>query len=381
MNTDPDVEQILAAFSALRRASGDGPSTRKLLDALFRSVHNLKANASAQGLDELAGAAHQFEDVLHSLRTGKATETINAQLSVAIPAELWSSLKQDERHTLIQSLAEGAKLYLLQTSFDLSDFDRKFQDLKETLSKTGEVISTSPKVDDEHSETVNFRILYAARATAPVAPVPNVIIEDITPQGSLPAAAEPTIDISALEYSIEKLSAQMANLSTTLSEDPFARVLRAGRKAANTAGKEIDFELSGEDTFDDKTLANAIATPLVHLVRNAVDHGIEPTPERVKFRKAPRGKILIEITRLENRITVTVNDDGRGIDASLIDGYLLFRPGFSTATEASEISGRGVGLDVVQTTVQQLGGSISVSSTPGQGSRFEITFPLNPDPR
>jgi chemotaxis protein histidine kinase CheA len=118
---------------------------------------------------------------------------------------------------------------------------------------------------------------------------------------------------------------------------------------------------------------------LVHLVRNAVDHGIEPKPERVKFRKPPRGKILIEITRVENRITVTVTDDGRGIDASLIDGGLLFRPGFSTATEASEISGRGVGLDVVQTTVQQLGGSISVSSTPGQGSRFEITLPLKSD--
>src|ERR1041385_2896990 len=116
------------------RAAGDGPQARKLLDTLFRSVHNLKARASANGLAALAVAAHEFENVLHTLRKGGVQ----------------------------QSLAEGARLYLVQTEFDLSDFDRQFQTLKETLCKTGEVISTEPSVNKERPGKVNFRILYAA---------------------------------------------------------------------------------------------------------------------------------------------------------------------------------------------------------------------------
>src|ERR1041384_1095237 len=123
------IEQILNAVEELREAGDDGPRKRKLLDALFRHVHNLKAKASANGLNSLAAAAHEFENVLHSFR--------------ATP------------------LTAGARLFVVQTSFDVADFDRQFQSLKETLSRTGEVISTSPRIDRERVGKVKFRILYA----------------------------------------------------------------------------------------------------------------------------------------------------------------------------------------------------------------------------
>src|SRR5215216_6294186 len=128
----PEIEQIYSVIEQLREAGDDGPRKRKLIDTLFRHVHNLKAKASANGLTNLVTAAHEFENVLHSLRA--------------------------------DPLTEGAKLFLVQTSFDVADFDREFQRLKETLSRTGEVISTSPRVDKERPEKVNFRILYARKA-------------------------------------------------------------------------------------------------------------------------------------------------------------------------------------------------------------------------
>src|ERR1041384_4429342 len=118
------IEQILNAVEELREAGDDGPRKRKLLDALFRHVHTLKAKASANGLNSLAAAAHESENVLHSLRTSPPTK--------------------------------GARLFLVQTSFDVADFDREFQALKETLSNTGEVISTSPRIDKERPGKVNF---------------------------------------------------------------------------------------------------------------------------------------------------------------------------------------------------------------------------------
>src|SRR2546423_2559267 len=111
MNTDVQIEEISAAVKNLRAGAGDGPTTRKLLDQLFRNVHNLKATAAANGLDDLAAAAHEFEDVLHRLRTSNTagdTEALQL-LSKTIPADIWNSLKPEEKHALKQSTAEDAQ--------------------------------------------------------------------------------------------------------------------------------------------------------------------------------------------------------------------------------------------------------------------------------
>ena len=307
------------------RAAGDGPQARKLLDTLFRSVHNLKARASANGLAALAVAAHEFENVLHTLRKGGVQ----------------------------QSLAEGARLYLVQTEFDLSDFDRQFQTLKETLCKTGEVISTEPSVNKERPGKVNFRILYAANQIPAELSASVEEVSAITPATAHTFAQQ----MPMLESAFAKFAAELVTIPD--DDDAVTQAVRAGEAAAKATGKQVDFEIRG-----DPALVNQlIAGPLLHLVRNAVDHGIDT-----------RGKVMIEITQRDDQLAITVTDDGRGIDPALLDQ--IFQPGFSTAREISEISGRGVGLDAVKTAIEDLGGAVTVRSGPGQGTTFELTLPI-----
>ncbi|HEY6660102.1 MAG TPA: ATP-binding protein [Pyrinomonadaceae bacterium] len=322
------LEQIRTALDDLRAAAGDGPRTRQQLDSLFRSVHNLKAAASADGLTDLSGAAHELENVLHSLRTGKSTlddnvlhqltETSTALsetlLSNVVPHDIWNSLKAHEKHALKQSIAEGANIFVVDASFDVADFDREFQKLKEKLSSEGEVISVSPRVESERPEKIKFRILCAGAASRGVAVL--------------------------------------------------QRAARAGQAAAAALGKEIEFEVSGADISLDESGWQVLADPLLHVVRNAVAHGIEH-----------RGKITITAEKLSDELKIRVTDNGRGIDPELIATGRLFEPGFSTAPELSTTSGRGAGLDAVKNTVEARGGSVKIESELGRGSTFEITVP------
>ena len=358
-----NTEKISNAVAELREAAGDGSRERRLLDALFRDVHSLKAKALANGLSSLAAAAHEFENVLHALRTGNETPVRDA-----VPANVWNSLKQEQKHTLQQAVAEGARLFLVKADFDVKDFDKKFQALKETLRKTGEVISTSVTTDKTHPGNITFRILYA-QANDQVQ-VPHVTVEQISLPRSAPTANH-FLNLQALESAFEKLSAELAGLPPVPFGDVFEQAIRAGQVTALATGKEVEFELRGDLKLD-KALCETIGDPLVHLVRNAVDHGIEAPVERVKLGKNPRGKIVIEVASDADRVRITLTDDGRGIDPALIEQ--IFRPGFSTAAEISEVSGRGVGLDAVKTGIEDAGGSITVRSSPGLSSTFELTL-------
>jgi chemotaxis protein histidine kinase CheA len=334
MKSDREIEEIIAAVEQLRAVSGDGPARRKLLDRLFRSVHNLKAKAAANGLGGLAAAAHEFENVLQELRAAGTSE----------------------------ALAEGARFFLVQTSFNIANFEQRFQSLKETLNQSGEIISISPTIDSERNDKLNFRILYAHTSNQKLPSIPDVTLEET----SLPAisATSERFDPSALERCLENLVKEVS-LQDAPIEDPFQQALRAGQAAAVAAGKEVDFELRTENLLLDKTLRDAIATPLIHLVRNAVDHGIEHKG----------GKVIIEAIADKRQIRIKVTDDGRGIDPETIKS--IFQPGFSTAPKITETSGRGIGLDAVKFTVESLGGSITVTSALGEGTCFEITLPIS----
>ena len=359
MKTDLTVEQICIAVEELRKAES-GPATRKQLDSLFRAVHNLKAAAAADGLTELSHAAHELENVLHALRTGKSTLDGNAlqQLtdtsatlgqSVPIPERIWNILKAEEKHAVRQSIKEGANLLFVRTSFEVADFDRQFQNLKETLSASGEVISVAPSMENERAEEINFGILFASPAGV------AQILRDL--------ATFPGVTVEEL---LRQTIGSMAEL--------LQQAVRAGHAAALEIEKQVDFEVRGEDLPLDSSLCEALAAPLLHLVRNAVDHGIETSDERVRMGKPPHGKIVIEATSGDDQTTISVTDDGRGIDPTILNH--VFQPGFSTATEVTTISGRGVGLDAVDNTLKELSGSITVNSEPGKGSTFQIRVPI-----
>ena len=173
------------------------------------------------------------------------------------------------------------------------------------------------------------------------------------------------------------------------------RAARAGRIAAQLTGKQVDFEVQGGDVRLDKSLADAMADPLLHILRNAVDHGIEPSKERALAGKDARGRVRLGAWAEGSRVVLKVADDGRGIDTQRVaraaagQGIieagkqltkeqamrLIFRPGFSTASIVSSVSGRGVGLDVVERAIELVGGELRVSSEEGAGTIFEMILP------
>ncbi len=179
----------------------------------------------------------------------------------------------------------------------------------------------------------------------------------------------------------------------------FQRFPRLVRDLSKKTGKEIRLILEGEETEADKNVVENLADPLIHLIRNSIDHGIEAPEDRKAAGKKPQGEIRLQATQLDDQVLIEVIDDGRGIDPEkvkqkayekgLIDEnrldaisddealHLVFSPGFSTAEQVSDLSGRGVGMDVVRTMVEQAGGSVSIDSRLGHGTRVQITLPLS----
>lgn len=330
MNLSDRLDQIFATSGELRASVADGPRSRQLVDSLFRSVHSFKAAALSEGRDDLTRTAHQFENLLHSLRTGKLTlddEVLRAVDAAAValrdgssvedlpklanetakndqlPPE-FANLKDDERHRAAEAMREGSNLYVLQAVFEVSDFDERFRQLKEQLEKNAELISTSASMEDDK---IIFEVFYASRS--------------------------------------EKIP-----LQTVLQE-----AVRAGKAVAAKLHKQIMFVTRGEELLLDEPWADVLTDALVHLVRNAVDHGIES-----------HGTVIIDAEPGQ----FTVTDDGQGIAPENLP--LIFQRGFSTAKDVTEVSGRGVGLDAVKNAVEELGGSVSVTSEPGKESSFKI---------
>jgi two-component system chemotaxis sensor kinase CheA len=176
----------------------------------------------------------------------------------------------------------------------------------------------------------------------------------------------------------------------------FERFPRLVRDLAKQQGKEIELILEGEGTRIDKAIIDEIGEPLVHMIRNSVDHGIESPQERVARGKTPTGTILLSATQESNHVLITIMDDGSGIDAGVVRSkavargllrgdeqlserelvQLVFAQGFSTADQVSELSGRGVGLDVVLKSIERLNGLVEVETVPGVGTKFIIQLPL-----
>lgn len=176
----------------------------------------------------------------------------------------------------------------------------------------------------------------------------------------------------------------------------FSRVPRILRELASSTGKHVRLEVSGESTELDKTVIERLGEPLTHLIRNAVDHGIEPADERIAAGKTAEGTLTLSAEHRSGRILIRIGDDGKGIDRERVFAkavekglvapdailskeeidLLIFAPGFSTAQQVSNISGRGVGMDVVRQNVKELGGRITIESEPGKGTIFTLTLPL-----
>ncbi|KQR87405.1 chemotaxis protein CheA [Sphingomonas sp. Leaf343] len=203
-------------------------------------------------------------------------------------------------------------------------------------------------------------------------------------------------ELSDLEHLTRELQESTMAIRAQPMKTVFSRVPRIIRELEGEVGKRVRLEVEGEMTEVDKTVVERIGEPLTHLIRNAVDHGLESTEGRIAAGKSPEGVVRLSAAHHSGRIVITVSDDGQGInrarvrakaiergiilpDATLSDeeiDNLIFAPGFSTAATISNVSGRGVGMDVVRKNIQALGGRISIQSREGVGSSFSLSLPL-----
>ncbi len=206
--------------------------------------------------------------------------------------------------------------------------------------------------------------------------------------------------LRAIAEEIERLSSELRDTAMVLRMMPvgslFGRFRRLVHDLARETGKAITFETEGESTEVDKTVIERLADPLVHLIRNSCDHGLEPAAARIEAGKSATGRIAVSARQSGGEVIITVCDDGRGISrqavrakaeaqgliaegAAIADQDLLqliFHPGFSTAAQVTNLSGRGVGMDVVKRTVDSLRGSIGIVSHEGQGTEIRLHLPL-----
>lgn len=221
-------------------------------------------------------------------------------------------------------------------------------------------------------------------------------------QGTNADVAEVAQDLSETTYAMARISDELQDTIMKVRMVPvasvFSRFPRLVRDLSRKSGKEVDLVLEGEETELDKSVVEVIGDPLVHLIRNAVDHGIEPESERIAQGKPTKGKVTLRAYHKGNSVAIEIEDDGKGLDpdklrevaikkgilspeeAKLLDDReamdLIFTPGFSSAEKITDISGRGVGMDVVRTNIKNLKGSISIFSEIGKGTRFTLSLPL-----
>jgi two-component system chemotaxis sensor kinase CheA len=213
------------------------------------------------------------------------------------------------------------------------------------------------------------------------------------------AGVDPGRDLEELDKTTNSLQDTVMEMRLVPMDRVVERFPRVVRDLARDQDKEVSLELSGTDVELDRRILDRVSDPLVHLLRNAVDHGIEPPAEREAADKPREGTVSLSARRQRDTVTITIADDGRGIDpeevreTALENGIrtereldamddsavydLVFHPGFSTSDEVTEVSGRGVGMDVVYNTVSRLDGSVSVDSTPGEGTEVTLRLPVS----
>lgn len=381
------IEGFQKANTALLDLEKD-PSLTEQLDGIFRVFHTLKSSSSMLGFSGIASLAHNAEDLLDRLR----------KQELAVSEEVVSTLFDviDALETMVRQQAEGKKGKVNV---------RAIVNRMEELADHGVSSVNEEKHTDHTSVVPTIEKLQTIRVDVDLLDSLFDLVGELI-------ITKNRIDSIVVDFDIKELKASMATMGRMIDElqenvstarmvpvdEVFRKFPRMVRDLAHEHGKKIELDLQGREIELDKGVLDAIGEPLIHLLRNAVGHGIEPPGDRQKRNKPEVGTIKLVARRAENHIFIDVEDDGGGIDAkrmkeialkkgfvepeevsSLSEGdilNLLFAPGFSSALKVTGLSGRGIGLDVVRTTTKALGGSVEVATQKGKGTRFSLRLPL-----
>jgi two-component system chemotaxis sensor kinase CheA len=405
----PELEQILKDFivesgenlDQLERdlvALESQPTSKETLASIFRTVHTIKGASGFMGLSKLGAVAHSGESLLSLLRDG--TLVINPAIASGL-----------------LSLADCIRGMLVHVDRTGQEGDTDYTAVVERLARLHEGSAPrrhAPPAGVPPIAEVTPAQSEAARAT-PSASNVRVSVEQLDKLmnlvGELVLARNEINQFSARPSHSELLgTSQRLNAITTLLQEgvmqtrlqpidsAWSKLPRVVRDCAQQCGKRVRLEMEGKDTELDRTLIEAIQDPLTHAIRNCIDHGLEGPAERIVAGKPVEGCISLRALHEGGQVTIEVSDDGAGIDIDAVKRkalerglmtpeqsrgmsdqeaiHLIFLPGFSTAAAVTSMSGRGVGLDVVKTNIEQIGGKVSIHSEAGVGTTVRMRIPL-----
>ena len=430
-----EAREILDRLGEQVVALEQDPGDRSVLDAVFRGFHTIKGGAGFLDLPPMVALCHAFEDRIDAARSGTreldAAAFDGAQRAVDLLLDMMDALARGE------ALAEVDAALLRQVrgedasapaatpavAIDLPDNldDLDFDALLDSLHGAGAIPGAAPpppapapppaskpapvakpapaekaaSAEAEHTVRVDVRRLDA---------LVNLVGELVLARNRLktlrPGLHDEQLDraVTALDTVTARLQGAVMAARMQPVSRVFTRFPKLARDVARQLDKQVELVVDGAETELDRNLVEALADPLVHLVRNAIDHGIEMPAVRRAAGKPEQGRVRLAAQQEGDHVAIEVSDDGGGIDPEairrsavrkgLIDSEsaarlsedeclsLLFLPGFSTRTEVSDLSGRGVGMDVVQSKIRELSGQVQIQSELGKGSRFVIRVPL-----
>lgn len=407
IKVDEDEKQIfiIAASQHLStiRDSLEGlkkdPSSFDLVNAIFRAIHSLKSSSDYMGFSEIKELTQHQEEILRKIREEKIPLTLDI-LSLF-----------EEGYQYLVNLVEGIKKRK-KSHPDIQKFLGRIKSILKERKKTQILQDSSFKQDKEYlrkKEVVEKTIRVPEAKLDLLMNLVSELVINRSAFFSISQRLDTGYDISQLAKEMKEATQTMRRITGELQatvtdlhmlpiKTLFDRFPRLVRDISRKKGKQINLEIKGEETQLDKMMIEKMNDPLIHLVRNAIDHGIEPPQERETKGKPARGTIKLSASQEGESVIIQIEDDGRGMDPDLIRQIavkkgiideekakildrrqcleLIFLPGFSTATKVTDISGRGVGMDVVKDTVKKLKGEVEIYTELNQGTRFVIKLPL-----
>jgi len=399
------------------------PKDKQAIDSIFRITHTLKGNALGMGFDKVAEFAHVMEDLFGEVREG------NLQLDGGIFSSLYKAA--DTLGNLVNAVKDGSKVHYrgIKTKLEVllkntkaNSSPEESENVKEVEpdeSKNDEVTSPPVAIDegpaedlteeqedakvDEPASAQKAAISFSDLVQVPVRKLDNLLNlvgELVIERDRIMASHADKLD--ANEYArLNRISSdlQYSVMDVRLVQVGFLfnKFHRVVRDAANQEDKKANLVLEGTETEIDRNILQIISDSLIHLIRNAVGHGMETPGERKQLGKQEEGTITLSAFSESDAVVIEIKDDGKGIDAAKVrekaiaKGLLtaedaaqisdhdivlmIFEPGFSTKDEVTAISGRGVGMDVVKQALDSIGGNISVETQLGEGTKFSLRLP------
>jgi len=407
------------------------PSNKTLIDAIFRFAHNLKGTSRAVGFGQIAELTHRAENLLLEIKQEKIfandyivstllqfndqvrvmIEGLNENLDALFDCE---QLMKDLDAIIAGETTEAAPPSA--ASFDPEGAEKAEE--AEVIhpeafeaSENQDNFEVEPKIEQQQAAIYQMpakkEVKKEARKDDETLRVSlgrleflnNLVGELVIIQSVVESALSKAGDVKTAR-SLGKLCKDIQDVSMSLRMVPvgptFQKLQRIVRDTSRLLNKKVDLRLIGEDTEIDKTVAESLGDPLVHIIRNAIDHGVETPEERLAAGKPEEGVVEVMAFHEGNFLVIQITDDGKGINGQKLlekaraKGIipesmnlteqqaveLIFHPGFSSKEEVSEVSGRGVGMDVVKTNIESLGGEVKVRSKYGAGSCFRLMLPL-----